>query len=297
MKVQFFQPSLVIKGPEKSTVEDFRSSLSQSHAPWIDGRIARASETKARLRLHRFLLLPSLGLTVLSSGCSQPKSAETADIRAYRDTEIVLENCSIESEEAIALDANADGRPEVVRVMDGDRELCRVVDLNLDGKVDRTTFFDDLGKVRRVESDFDRDGRIDEVALFKSGIIQSRFRATTMDGNFDTWECYERGVLKETERDENGDGAIDQWWEHPVQGCPIIHVDADRDGRPDPGESIDYCEETGFVPPVDPNVAAAKKDAEAEKRAQEENPKPESSAAPAQEDVSSSLPPLEGASE
>ena len=52
-----------------------------------------------------------------------------------------------------------------------------------------------------------------------------------------------------TERDSNGDGVIDQWWEYPKPGCPLIHADMNNDGRPDPGATIDYCKETGYVPP------------------------------------------------
>jgi hypothetical protein len=29
----------------------------------------------------------------------------------------------------------------------------------------------------------------------------------------------------------------------------MIHTDANEDGRPDPGTTIDYCKETGYVPP------------------------------------------------
>jgi hypothetical protein len=42
---------------------------------------------------------------------------------------------------------------------------------------------------------------------------------------------------------------VDQWWEYPTPGCPLIHSDVNGDGRPDPGSTIDYCKETGYVPP------------------------------------------------
>jgi hypothetical protein len=29
----------------------------------------------------------------------------------------------------------------------------------------------------------------------------------------------------------------------------MIHADANQDGKPDPGTTIDYCKETGYVPP------------------------------------------------
>jgi len=36
-------------------------------------------------------------------------------------------------------------------------------------------------------------------------------------------------------------------------------MDTDGDGRPDPGASIDYCKETGYVPPPVPGDVAGKK--------------------------------------
>src|SRR5690606_19023761 len=153
-------------------------------------------------------------------------------------------------------DANGDGKPDIVQVKSGGREVCRTADLNFDGRLDRITFFDANGKIRRVESDFDRDGRIDELAFFDTGTLKEKHRATTLDGKLDTWEFYEKGQVARTERDENGDGFIDQWWEYPSRGCPLIHMDTDGDGRPDPGASIDYCKETGYVPPPVPGEAA-----------------------------------------
>lgn len=191
---------------------------------------------------------------MLALGCSK-KSSETKtaeDARQRRETKIELEACEGSGQKSERIDANDDGKPEIVRVLKGDQELCRTVDLNFDGRVDRTVFYDAQGKERRTESDFDRDGIVDEISTFKGGVIAEKFRMTTMAGKLDTWEFFENGKLARTERDENGDGVIDQWWEYPSRGCPLIHVDADGDGRPDPGASIDYCKETGYTPPPVP---------------------------------------------
>lgn len=198
-----------------------------------------------------------LATVVALCACGGKKKGATSaeDIRAQRETKIALEKCDTASASAENIDANGDGRPDVVRVKQGSREVCRTADLNFDGKVDRTTFFDSGQKVRRVESDFDRDGRVDEIAIYEGGVLKEKQRATTLAGKLDTWEFFEQGRLARTERDENGDGFIDQWWEYPRHGCPLIHVDTDGDGRPDPGASIDYCKETGFVPPPLPGEA------------------------------------------
>jgi hypothetical protein len=201
-----------------------------------------------------------LAAVPLLIGCGgKKKGAQSADdVRTKRDTEVKLEKCDVASAGAETVDANGDGKPDVIKVMSGGREVCRVVDLNFDGRTDRTTFFDGAKKIRRVESDFDRDGRVDEIALFEAGVLKEKHRATTLDGKLDTWEIYEKGQLARTERDENGDGIIDQWWEYPSPGCPLIHMDTDGDGRPDPGASIDYCKETGYVPPPAPGEHAGR---------------------------------------
>ncbi len=190
-------------------------------------------------------------LSLLALGCAKKttevNSAE--DARQFRETELALETCDVQAKDADRVDANGDGQPEIIRVLSGQKELCRTVDLNFDGKVDRTTFFDEGGQQRRTESDFDRDGVVDEIAFYEKGVLTEKHRMTTMDGKLDTWEFFKEGKLARTERDEDGDGVIDQWWEYPSRGCPLIHMDADGDGRPDPGASIDYCKETGYAPP------------------------------------------------
>jgi hypothetical protein len=115
--------------------------------------------------------------------------------------------------------------------------------------VDTWTYFDASGKVRRREFDFDRDGKIDEIALYSGGVVIEKHRSTSGLGQLDTWEFYKNGTLARTERDSDGDERVDQWWEYGDNGCPMMHSDANRDGKPDVGTTIDYCKETGYVPP------------------------------------------------
>jgi hypothetical protein len=165
------------------------------------------------------------------------------------DTEIVHEDCDIADSGATKLDANGDGRPEVVSVHEDGREACRALDMNFDGTIDSWIYYEADGRVRRRESDYDRDGRVDEIILFRGGVVAEKQRATMLAGKLDTWQFYNAGVLARTERDSNGDSRVDQWWEYPKSGCPVIHADVNSDGRPDPGASVDYCKETGYVPP------------------------------------------------
>ena len=67
--------------------------------------------------------------------------------------------------------------------------------LNHDDKPDAYIYFDASGDIRRRESDFDRDGKIDEIAYYTAGVITRKDRETNLDGKFDTWDFYEGGKL------------------------------------------------------------------------------------------------------
>jgi hypothetical protein len=161
-----------------------------------------------------------------------------------KDTRIVHEECQVGDDDALKEDINGDGKPDRITVSDGSRPACRALDFNFDGSMDSWVYLDAQGQIRRRESDFDRDGRVDEVALYKAGVLAERQRATTLVGKLDTWEYYTSGKVARTERDSNGDAYVDQWWEYVSERtteCPLIHSDVDGDGRPDPGATVDVC--------------------------------------------------------
>jgi hypothetical protein len=205
--------------------------------------------------LSRLLAMAWLwaGISACASG---PESGLNQPGLTRRDSRIIHESCAVDAKDARRVDANGDGKADVTIVSEGGKEVCRAVDLNFDGIVDSWIYFDAPGNVRRRESDFDRDGRLDEIAVYKAGVVVERRRATTEAGKLDTWHFFEKGALTRTERDSNLDSVIDQWWEYPRAGhleCPLIHSDADGDGRPDLGSSVDVCGDgSGYVPPERP---------------------------------------------
>jgi hypothetical protein len=161
-----------------------------------------------------------------------------------RDTTIVHEPCDVESGATSKGDANADGRPDVVTVSEAGKPVCQWLDLNFDSVGDVWVYYAADGAVRRRETDFDRDGRIDELTTLSNSVVVTRQRATTLAGRLDTWQYFERGVLTRGERDANGDGVVDQWWEYPKTDkseCAVVHSDTNGDGRPDPGATVDLC--------------------------------------------------------
>jgi hypothetical protein len=181
------------------------------------------------------------------SGNGAGAGAATGGI-TKRDTTIRHEACDTAGASE-KIDVNNDGRPDIFIVRDGGREACRAVDLNFDGVIDSFAYNDEAGRLRRREYDYDKDGQIDEIATYRSGVLTGKEQATSMQRRLDTWDFYQNGALTRSERDSNGDGIIDQWWEYTKPGCPMIHADVNNDGRPDPGATVDYCKETGYVPP------------------------------------------------
>lgn len=195
-----------------------------------------------------WLLACGMGLGCAGTSAGQ-KPANPSGL-APRDTRIVHEECPVDDSGVLAEDVNGDGRPDRRTVSEGGRVVCRGLDFNFDGVVDAWVYFDAAGKVRRRESDYDRDGRVDEVAIYRDGVLVERDRATTLSGKLDTWQHYQNGRVASAERDSNGDEYVDQWWEYPDQrsaDCPLIHSDVNGDGRPDPGATVDVCKDQ-YVP-------------------------------------------------
>jgi hypothetical protein len=188
-------------------------------------------------------------LPYLAIGCSGAKegnaktpSADTLPVA------IEHEACDTESSSAQKVDTNGDGKADLVRVMADGHEVCRMVDLNHDGKPDTYMYFDGSGAIRRRESDFDRDGHIDEIAYYEKGVPVRKDRETNLDGKLDTWDFYEGGKIHHRMRDSDGDGKVDQWWTWPNPDkieCAVIATDRNGDGKPDVNDVIDVCNPNG----------------------------------------------------
>jgi len=182
---------------------------------------------------------------MLAACSSRPDEANDAN-KAKHEVELTHENCDTGSSSAQKIDVNNDGKPDIIHVMSGGREACRVADLNMDGRNDVFIYYDDQGNERRREYDFDRDGRPDEIDILKGGVIQEKHREMNFDGNLDTWDYYENGKLKRRERDTNADGIVDQWWDFYDPNnpkCATVSNDMNQDGEPDPSTIVDLCKE------------------------------------------------------
>jgi hypothetical protein len=237
-----------VRGGEVGVKRKARSWSAGSDAGNIQMKITEESRSWAALG----------GLLILAMGCAGSAAvgggAATGGI-TKRDTTITHEPCDI-ANASEKIDANNDGRPDIFIVRKGSTEVCRAVDLNFDGVIDVFSYNDSAGRLRRREYAYGRNGLIDEIATYQGGVLTEKDQATSMARKLDTWDFYQNGTLTRTERDSNGDGIIDQWWEYTQPGCPLIHSDVNNDGKPDPGATVDYCKETGYVPPERQGPAA-----------------------------------------
>ncbi len=208
----------------------------------------RDQESYIRRLTYRGLLLVVSGVVTACAGSLQAGAGAAAK-SGHRDTKIEHEDCDLSASGAVAVDVNGDGKADLTTVKSGEREKCRGADLDFDGRVDMWTYFDDAGGLRRRELDFDRDGQIDEIQLFKSGVISEKHRASSLAHRLDTWDSFEAGKLVRSERDSDGDGRVDQWWEFANPDCPTIRSDVDGNGEPDPTAVVNYCQEASSKPP------------------------------------------------
>ncbi|WP_141323303.1 hypothetical protein [Myxococcus sp. AB025B] len=142
-------------------------------------------------------------------------------------------------EHVTAQDVNGDGRPDVwtytvdVEGSDTLRKVRQELDLNWDGRVDLTRYFDESGALMREVMDLDYDGKVDATYFYEKGANTRRERDFDGDGKPDSVTYYERGVLVRKERDTNGDGRVD-YWEYWEKGqVDRIGEDLDGDGTVD----------------------------------------------------------------
>lgn len=196
-------------------------------------------------------------VALMAVGCSGPSEAKHPEAQR-RDTTLRHETCDEQRGEVERLDANGDGRAELIIVREGGREVCRAADLNFDGRTDQWSKAGPDGKLARRESDFDWDGQIDEVALYRDGQLVELQRSFVAPGRIDTWHFYENGVVRRTERDADGDAVIDQWWEHPAEKpeCPLVYMTPPGAAPRLAATGVDLCA-AGYEPPPAPGSAAS----------------------------------------
>lgn len=109
-------------------------------------------------------------------------------------------------------DLNGDGRVDIVYFFDADGQVTKeTLDLDYDGKVDDTLYFE-KGKKVRSEKDLDGDGRVDTWSFYDANEkLVRKERDVKGTGKVDYWEYWENGAIDRIGEDLDGDGQVDRW--------------------------------------------------------------------------------------
>jgi len=136
--------------------------------------------------------------------------------------------------ERLVLDADGDGRPELVRFVDrATGELVREEqDRNYDGVLDAWLRFED-GAVASRTLDGNDDGNPDVFETYRDGRVAVRELDRDDDGVRDVFYRYDGDSLVEERHDANNDGVIDLVIVYADRLRVRAEEDVDRDGRMD----------------------------------------------------------------
>lgn len=139
------------------------------------------------------------------------------------------------------VDTDNDDKPDVFNTFqprtNAPRLLVRKeVDLDLDGKVDQISYYNDDGEMEREERDRDFDGHFDWTDHYQDNRRVMTEVDSDRDGKMDVFSYYEGEPPRITrkERDTNGDLKIDIWERFDDKGVVTrTGRDTDGDGKMD----------------------------------------------------------------
>lgn len=161
----------------------------------------------------------------------KPVSGPTAILTSTEEGEVLRQS-----------DVNGDGKPDVLTYLrevqgkEGRKEqrvVRKVMDLNLDGRMDLSQTFDDQERLLREELDLDFDGKVDAIREYKDGVIAREQVSSRFDGRFDIRKFYENGVLVLKQVDNDGDGVFEELQYFENNRLARIGWDRNGDGNPE----------------------------------------------------------------
>lgn len=222
--------------------------------------MTRASSDSAafsRPRLPARRVWPALALAGLAGltgllACSGKSAGAPEAERGKRDTKIRTESCS----KSAGFDTNRDGKNDLFEASAAGKLSCRASDLDFDGVIDQTTFYDASGTIRRREVDLDGNGVPNLIETYAGGKLTLREIDGASLGRFDIWDSYDPATGERTrrERDTNGDGRIDQYWTFTGARITVL-FDRNEDGVPDEEGALVWGEGFETGPAADAGTA------------------------------------------
>ena len=191
-----------------------------------------------RVRRPSLLCAALVLMTVSVAGCKGRGGSDgTGDGTTPEEEEVLTSmedrvRCESQAPVTHGIDVNNDGRAAIQHPTAGGRMVCIEIDMNFDGRVDITRFFEADGTtVLREEHDYDFDGRLDEIAYYAGGVIRRKELDTTFDHRVDTWMWCEAGFVSRAQRDRHNRGRADVWETYAEGMLSEAHYDDNNDGR------------------------------------------------------------------
>ena len=178
--------------------------------------------------------------------------------------------CDDQGKQVVSLDANGDGKPDVIKLfaaaVQGDRQVqqmvCKQTDLDFDGKMDLVQYYGPNGELVMDEYSMNYSGKFNGRTFFQDGRKVRAEKDMDFDGKPDYFEIHEGGKLVRIERDRDGDGKIDEWQYYEGGRLDRVGYDTTGSGRADKWER-----EAGQEAPVAAEGGAAAADTAAAKAA------------------------------
>jgi hypothetical protein len=221
----------------------------------------------SKLRVFHLLSLVSAASTLGATGCgSTPQHAEMINGASNAPTSPLVDRdkCNNRDKHVVTADLNGDKKPDVWKFfktvdLGGQKTevlSCKQVDLNMDGKIDMVTYYDDTGsQIVLEEIDGDLDGKFDLTVYYNQGKRVRDELDMNFDQRVDVWKYYEDGKLVRIERDTNNDGKVDEWQYFEGGKLDRIGYDTTGSGRVDKWDRAPETEEEGTVPGTSPAPA------------------------------------------
>ncbi len=191
-------------------------------------------------------VLAFAGLAAFAAGCGGSDKtsgvAKSTLPEGVHTESVEHEACDESADHRVeTLDTNNDGKADIKRLFDNKsgHEVCRITDLDHDGKPDLYEYYDPNGVLRRREAGYDGTGIVDVIEIYENGKLAKRELDTTGQHRVDTWDYYDTasGKITRRERDSTNDGRVDQWWTYDGDKVTIA-MDKNGDGKPDPSDTV-----------------------------------------------------------
>jgi hypothetical protein len=202
----------------------------------------RAAKLTARV------LSIGLGIAALSTACGGPQTPRAgtpgSDLKVSQGdfgATFDRSRCDDRGKQVVSLDANGDGKPDVVKLFipatqDGhavQQLVCKQTDLDFDGKIDLVQYYGPAGDLVMDEYSMNYNGKFNGLTFYQEGKKVRAEKDMDFDGKPDYFEFYEGGKLVRVERDSNGDGKVDEWQYFENGHLDRVGYDTTGSGRVD----------------------------------------------------------------